>query len=199
MASANSLLRTAALPGVGGAISRRMLDRGWDHLDLARAARCKPGEARDAAVGLRALDPDTLGRVASALGSSAERLEADAASWSRLGDGARRARLAELSEAWRGARSEAGEENRVARVGDPLAGGALAPRWSPRDVAALNDRQRDSSKHPHTCPGRDDLDGCSGHRELIATPYGWICACGSYRQDWAHEPRGPRQAKGKPS
>lgn len=56
--------------------------------------------------------------------------------------------------------------------------------WTTGQVAALNKWQRAGNVHPFTCPG--DLPGCEDHRDLIATPAGWVCACGQYRQDWAH-------------
>jgi hypothetical protein len=56
--------------------------------------------------------------------------------------------------------------------------------WSDDQVGALNDWQRNKRFHPFTCPG--DYPGCAKRRELIATRDGWVCACGNYRQGWAH-------------
>jgi hypothetical protein len=57
--------------------------------------------------------------------------------------------------------------------------------WTDEQVAALNRWQSRGDVHPFTCPG--DGPGCGDHRELTATANGWVCACGRYRQDWAHE------------
>ena len=57
--------------------------------------------------------------------------------------------------------------------------------WTDEQVAMLNERQRRGDLHPYTCPG--DYDICENQRELIATPQGWVCSCGQYRQGWSHE------------
>lgn len=54
--------------------------------------------------------------------------------------------------------------------------------WNDALVEQLNARQQDKRFHPYTCPG--DLPDCNKHRTLIATPDGWVCACGEYKQDW---------------
>lgn len=59
------------------------------------------------------------------------------------------------------------------------------PPWTDEQVAALNDFQKARQFHPFTCPG--DNPECKNHRELIATTDGWVCACGEYKQAWAHE------------
>ena len=68
--------------------------------------------------------------------------------------------------------------------------GVRAP-WSKDQVNALNAFQTRSDVHPFTCPG--DHAACEGRRELVAEQAGWVCKCGTYRQDWAHaammEPR----------
>jgi hypothetical protein len=56
--------------------------------------------------------------------------------------------------------------------------------WSDDQVKALNDRQKDGRFHPYTCPG--NKIECEKHRSLIATKDGWVCACGEYKQGWAH-------------
>lgn len=56
--------------------------------------------------------------------------------------------------------------------------------WTEEQVEALKRYQADGRFHPFTCPG-EGL-GCGDHRELIPTTGGWVCACGRYRQDWAH-------------
>lgn len=57
--------------------------------------------------------------------------------------------------------------------------------FSPAQVEALNRFQKDGRYHPFTCPG-EDAECRMDQRELIATPAGWICVCGAYKQSWAH-------------
>lgn len=57
--------------------------------------------------------------------------------------------------------------------------------WSKEQVDRLNDFQKSGMFHPFTCPG--DKPECQNHRELIATETGWVCACGEYHQNWAHD------------
>ncbi len=57
--------------------------------------------------------------------------------------------------------------------------------WSDAEVERLRLWQTDGRFHPFTCPG--DRAECYGQRELIPTTEGWKCACGEYRQDWAHD------------
>jgi hypothetical protein len=56
--------------------------------------------------------------------------------------------------------------------------------WSREDVDRLNAHQRDGRFHPYTCPG--EHEHCHKQRNLIATPHGWVCECGEYKQGWAH-------------
>ena len=63
--------------------------------------------------------------------------------------------------------------------------------WTDEQVAMLNERQRRHDLHPYTCPGDRQ---CKGDRNLIATPQGWVCACGEYRQGWSHETGGPTRS-----
>ena len=56
------------------------------------------------------------------------------------------------------------------------------PPWPLEVVARLNRWQSAGMTHPFTCPGKE---GCP-KRELTATEEGWTCACGDYRQEWAH-------------
>ena len=61
----------------------------------------------------------------------------------------------------------------------------VAP-WSEEQCLVLNRLQHDDRLHPYTCPGeRQFCRGDDGRRRLRATPHGWICRCGRYRQDWA--------------
>ena len=60
----------------------------------------------------------------------------------------------------------------------------LAP-FTPEQVEALNRFQERGEMHPFTCPG-DRGEKCKV-RELVATEAGWVCACGAYRQEWAHD------------
>ncbi len=57
--------------------------------------------------------------------------------------------------------------------------------WSDEQVESLNSFQNEGRFHPFTCPGEHDC--CENQRNLIATSDGWICACGDYKQSWAHE------------
>lgn len=57
--------------------------------------------------------------------------------------------------------------------------------WTQQQVDALNAFQVDGRFHPFTCPGEFPM--CKLKRELTATTEGWTCACGQYRQDWAHD------------
>lgn len=66
----------------------------------------------------------------------------------------------------------------------------VAP-WTPEQVAALTRHQYHGELHPYTCPG--ERPGASGgmpdicpDQILLATPEGWVCACGQYKQYWAH-------------
>jgi hypothetical protein len=56
--------------------------------------------------------------------------------------------------------------------------------WTDEEVKRLNAYQKAAHLHPFTCPG--DKADCEKHRELIATSDGWVCACGEYKQEWAH-------------
>jgi hypothetical protein len=50
--------------------------------------------------------------------------------------------------------------------------------WSAEQVAALNAYQEAQFHHPYTCPA------CPA--DLVATPDGWVCPTGHYKQRWAH-------------
>lgn len=65
-----------------------------------------------------------------------------------------------------------------------MAGRIRAP-FTTEQVERLNEYQRAGTFHPYTCPG--DMPTCIDRRELVATEAGWVCQCGAYRQDWAHE------------
>lgn len=62
--------------------------------------------------------------------------------------------------------------------------------WTPEQVDALNDYQRDAPMHPFTCANRgighrwhDDMSDLG---MLIATENGWVCRDCAYTQNWAH-------------
>ena len=59
----------------------------------------------------------------------------------------------------------------------------IAP-WDDETVARLKAWQEDARWHPYTCPG--NRPHCHFDRNLIPTREGWVCACGEYKQDWAH-------------
>jgi len=50
-------------------------------------------------------------------------------------------------------------------------------------ITALNRYQQAGFMHPFTCPGERNCN----NRNLIARRTGWVCACGAFTQDWAHE------------
>jgi hypothetical protein len=56
--------------------------------------------------------------------------------------------------------------------------------WTDEQANVLNEIQKNLRLHGYTCPG--EMATCKDKRLLIATPAGWICRCGAYRQDWAH-------------
>jgi hypothetical protein len=58
-------------------------------------------------------------------------------------------------------------------------------KWTEEQVASLNRWQENSLYHVFICPG--DYRECENHRELKATTDGWVCQCGKYTQDWAHD------------
>lgn len=59
--------------------------------------------------------------------------------------------------------------------------------FSDKKIDELNKHQKDGRFHPYTCDRKgvnctvNDDDGV-----LIATKEGWICPCGSYKQNWHH-------------
>lgn len=63
--------------------------------------------------------------------------------------------------------------------------------FTEEQVEALNNYQQESGFHPFTCLhnlhnecGRSNKDE---EGVLIASKEGWICPCGKWRQDWAHD------------
>lgn len=61
--------------------------------------------------------------------------------------------------------------------------------FTEEQVERLNKYQNEGRFHPFTCCSHD---GCKrGEREdegiLIATKDGWVCPCGKYKQNWAHD------------
>jgi hypothetical protein len=57
--------------------------------------------------------------------------------------------------------------------------------WTKEQVDLLNAYQARGDAHPYTCPGGQKA--CDGSRNLTATAEGWVCRCGAYRQNWAHD------------
>ena len=66
--------------------------------------------------------------------------------------------------------------------------------FSKSQVNRLNKAQTNRLVHPYTC--NKSVSECEVNQEprdyskdgiLIATREGWICPCGKYKQDWAHE------------
>ncbi len=65
----------------------------------------------------------------------------------------------------------------------------LKAPFTDEQVVALNRYQEETFMHPFTCCSHD---GCERHERedsgmLIATNEGWVCPCGKWKQDWAHE------------
>lgn len=54
--------------------------------------------------------------------------------------------------------------------------------WTDEQVEKLNDFQTCGRVHPFTCPGNSRCP----QLKLTATNEGWVCACGEYKQNWAH-------------
>jgi len=65
--------------------------------------------------------------------------------------------------------------------------------FTQEQVDNLNHYQNEGKFHPFTCCGGDkNTPNCqrnAGTSEgvLIATVDGWVCPCGEYKQDWAHD------------
>lgn len=64
--------------------------------------------------------------------------------------------------------------------------------FTDEQVKALNEYQTKGRFHPFTCCSPESVTEClriKGTAEglLTATNDGWICPCGKYKQDWAHE------------
>lgn len=77
--------------------------------------------------------------------------------------------------------------------------------FTEEQVNNLNEFQSSGRFHPFTCDGRDSPN-CKRNKSyqdrrkgieipftnenegvLIATSNGWVCPCGDYTQDWAHQ------------
>lgn len=64
--------------------------------------------------------------------------------------------------------------------------------FSEEEVENLNNFQMNSNFHPFTCCSAGTKENCerrngTGDGTLIASEDGWICPCGEYKQDWAHD------------
>lgn len=70
--------------------------------------------------------------------------------------------------------------------------------WSQEYVDILNANQNNTRFHPYTCGGGNKGINPKCERQqvpidwskegkLIATKDGWICPCGEYKQNWAHD------------
>lgn len=59
--------------------------------------------------------------------------------------------------------------------------------FTEEQVAKLNEYQTLGFMHPFTCGGEYCTRGTENNWWLlIATPAGWVCPCGKYKQSWAH-------------
>lgn len=68
----------------------------------------------------------------------------------------------------------------------------LTTPFSNEQVENLNKFQQSGMFHPFTCCSAGSAEKCerrNGLSEgvLIATPEGWVCPCGEYKQNWAHD------------
>lgn len=63
--------------------------------------------------------------------------------------------------------------------------GKITAKFTEDQVRRLNEYQTSGVMHPYTCPGNYKV--CENQRELIATVDGWVCKCGKYTQNWAHD------------
>jgi hypothetical protein len=64
--------------------------------------------------------------------------------------------------------------------------------FTPKQVEDLKMYHNNEMMHPFTCCGPSDIPECqrnSGKNEgvLIPTEKGWLCPCGKYTQNWAHD------------
>lgn len=70
----------------------------------------------------------------------------------------------------------------------------LEAPWTPNQVAALNEYQRDGKFHPFTCVNRNndahrayaETHALPDHGILVARRDGWFCPVCDYRQGWTH-------------
>ena len=65
--------------------------------------------------------------------------------------------------------------------------------WSEEVIARLNRWQACNFVHSFTCLGMRSNGKRCLQRDLAATPDGWVCACGTYKQDWAHSSMAERE------
>lgn len=64
--------------------------------------------------------------------------------------------------------------------------------FTEEQTAHLNNWQSAGYVHPFTCCSAGSEKHCQrrngeGEGILIATEVGWVCPCGEYKQDWAHD------------
>ena len=59
--------------------------------------------------------------------------------------------------------------------------------WTETQIEKLKERQQ-ANFHPYTCSkmGRCSEKGSTVSDVLIPAKDGWVCACGEYKQFWAH-------------
>lgn len=67
--------------------------------------------------------------------------------------------------------------------------GQIEAPFTKEQVEALNNYQNHGMFHPFTCCSHE---GCERSKRedqglLIATEEGWVCPCGKWKQNWAHE------------
>lgn len=59
-------------------------------------------------------------------------------------------------------------------------------------IEKLNEWQKSGRFHPFTCCSPRDIPECQRRSrlndgELIPTENGWVCPCGKFTQNWAHD------------
>jgi len=70
----------------------------------------------------------------------------------------------------------------------PIEESQRAP-WTDEQVENLKKWQVHPFAHPFTCCSHDDCDRLNQPNEgaLIPSNEGWVCPCGKWKQNWAHQ------------
>lgn len=70
--------------------------------------------------------------------------------------------------------------------------GIITTPFTKEQVESLKKWQTEGSFHPFTCCSQRDIPECQRRSHLnegglIPTENGWVCPCGKYTQNWAHD------------